>query len=199
MVNLGVRWRWVLPVCQVMLAGTLTYTARLQRQVLLAEEQVRETARLPKPGEVPILGWQLIIWDYVPVSAQVLVAIDFPGFVLLAPIALFDAELTPSALFSRGFGLASVFLFWWWVGRWLDFRPAPMLRNRVIRIATASAGLLASMGLGVAIASAFWRHDPVAPLGRLGAAAWCLVGIVVCATALKRSLLPRPRVSQSSS
>ena len=182
----------MLPICQVMLAGTLIYTARLEKQILLAEEQMRGAARLPKPGEVLCSGWQPIIWDYVPLSAQVLVAIDFPAFVLVAPIALFDAELTPSALFSRGFGLASVFLFWWCVGRWLDFRPAPMFKNRAIRIGTVSAGLLALMGLGVAIASSFWRHDPVAPLGRLGAAVWCLVGIVVCATTLKRSLLPRP-------
>ena len=193
MVNLRVRWRYILPICQVVLAGTLVYTARLEKQVFLAQGQVREAARARArmPGE-ETPGWQPIsVWDYVPRSTQVLVAVDFPAFVLVAPLILLDARLKPQVIFSQGFGLASVFLFWWCRGRWLDFRPAPMFKNRAIRIAIVSAGLLASMGFGVAVWRSCWSEDPVAPLARLGVAAWCLVGVVVCATTLKRSLLPR--------
>jgi hypothetical protein len=192
MVNLRVRWRYVLPICQVLLAGTLIYTARLERQVLLAEGEIREAARsrVQMPGEETV-GWQPVIWDYHPLSAQALMAIDFPAFVPFAPLAMFDVQLAPHALFYPGAGLACVFLFWWWVGRWLDFRPKPMFTRRAIRIPIVSVGLLVSMGLGAAIWSSYWSHSPVAPVGRLGVAVWCLVGIVVCATTLKRSLLPR--------
>jgi hypothetical protein len=193
MVNHRVRWRYVLPISQVLLAGTLIYTARLEKQVFVAEGQVREAARAraQMPGE-ETPGWQPIsAWDYVPRSTQVLVAVDLPAFVPFAPLALFDVQPTPHAFFYPAVGLACVFLFWWCVGRWLDFRPAPVFKNRAIRIAIVSAGLLASMGFGVAVWRSYWSEDPVAPLARLGAAAWCLVGIVVCATTLKRSLLPR--------
>ncbi len=126
-----------------------------------------------------------------PRSTEVLVAIDLPAFVPFAPLAMFDVQLAPHALFYPGAGLACVFLFWWCVGRWLDFRPKPMFTRRAIRIPIVSVGLLVSMGFGAAIWSSYWSHSPVAPVGRLGAAVWCLVGIVVCVTTLKRSFLPR--------
>jgi hypothetical protein len=188
MANRGVRWRWVLPVCQVILAAALFYTAGLEKQVVFAESEVRDAARSPKPGEELTLGWQPVIWGYVPRSNQILTAIEFPVILAGAPLALLTGNQN---VFYRALILVGVFLFWWWVGRWLDFRPAPMFKNRAIRIVIVSAGLLASMGLGVAIASSYWRHSFVYQAERLGAAAWCLVGIVVCATTLKRSLLPR--------
>jgi len=66
-----------------------------------------------------------------------------------------------------------------------------MFKNRTIKIPIVSVGLLASMGFGVVVWRSYWSEYPVAPLALLGVAVWCLVGIVVCATTLKRSLLSR--------
>ena len=181
-----VRWRWVLPVCQVLLAVALTYTGKLEERTHLAQMQERAAAAVPPPGEIPFIP-MADGWGYVPVSAQIVVAIDFPVGIAFSPLLLFDVK-APDSLFLC-VGLAGVFPFWWWTGRWIDLRPMQIIKRRAARIAIASIGLLASAGLGAYTAFSYWGHSPLAHLGIM---IWCLFGISLFVRMLirKRTIPP---------
>lgn len=180
MVASRVRWQWVLPICQVLLAAALVYTGKLEERSRLAQMQERAAAVVPPPGSLVFIS-ETDGWGYVPVSAQIVVAVDFPIGIVFSPFLLLDVR-APDSLVSC-VGLAGVFIFWWWTGRWIDLRPKQIIKRRPARIAVASIGLPASAGLGAYTAFSYWGHSPLAHLGIM---IWCLFGIILFVRMLSR-------------
>jgi hypothetical protein len=126
MTSSRIRWRWVLPICQVILGAGLVYTATLEERTYRAQIQERAAAAIPKPGSLSFIP-DTAGWGYVPISAQVVMAINFPVGVVFSPLFFIAAGSDSLVL---GVGLAGVLAFWWWVGRWIDLRPKKLIHRR---------------------------------------------------------------------
>jgi hypothetical protein len=176
-----VRWRWVLPICQVLLAIGLVYMGSLEERTLRARAEERAAAILPERGAISFEPLTQS-WGYVPLNDQIFIAIDFPVVLAVAPLKLIDLK---SKLVGRVVKLTGVFLLWWWVGSGLDFRGKKSSDRRVAKAAIAILGLLISIGLGAAVIFSYWGHTP---LGHFGGLLWCIYGAVFFANALRRNL-----------
>jgi hypothetical protein len=167
----------VLPICQVLLAVGLVCAAIFQDRVQRAETQLRATAAIPQAGDLSFLP-ETSCYAPIPLTAQAVFAIDFPVLLTFSPLILLGVK---SAVYYLGLSLVGVFIFWWWVGRWIDLRPKQMIQHRPARIAVDYIGLLASIGLAAYTLHYHWGQSELAHLGIL---LWCLFGIVIFAKML---------------
>jgi hypothetical protein len=144
-----VRWRLVLPLIQVLLAGALLPLGALQKQTYLTEMNAMN------------------VWDYIPWAHGMLFMIDMPALVLALPFAL----VVEGGTYDRwAIFLLCVGLFWHWMGLGIDRRRGwsfPSLSDRFpARAATAAnvVCLLVSVAAAAFYVRSFFRSAIGPPL-----------------------------------
>jgi hypothetical protein len=183
-----IRWRWVLPICQVLLAIALLYTGTLDEKIDRSRMEEQAAAVLPEPDSIsfePIGSW-----GYVPLSTQIAFAINFPATLALIPLKFLDLKLK---LVNAAISLVVVFVFWWWVGRCVDVRSWPGFEWHPARITAGATGLLLSSLVGTTALLSYWGHTPVA---HIGAVLWSLFGAVFFLRMLRRAV--RAKISRQN-
>lgn len=136
-------WRWVLPFGQLFLALFLLRLGTIQEEGYLDHFRSQRGVRV---GD----SIQLVMpsWDYMAPARELLCIIDFPALVILAPTR--EHVVILNSIISEVAFLFSVVLFWYWIGRKIDFQMAT-IGNRAR--STRVSGSLATNLTGISAAA----------------------------------------------
>jgi hypothetical protein len=172
-----VRWRWFLPLVQLLFASfSLIYGPHQYKQISLARGVF---------GDNNVLDYSLQN-DPSPIE-RASYAINFPALVLDYPLRDEHRELftygndyTFVAVDPREIGFfLGIAIFWYWAGSKLDHRlghGSMLVHSRGLRTATRACGLLFGVLIGAyafEIVVRDWQLRPERPIGVCGIA-WAL-------------------------
>lgn len=139
-----VRWRWILPLMQVVLAGVLLYWGMMQYRA-----KVGHGPTVTLDMENSTVSWDVpAVWDYIPPAHILLMCVNLPALVLASPLPAIAPE---NHLLHRTVLLIVVFLFWRWIGSRLDQRTG----NLPQRVGLPSRVRVGAWILGIVAAAAF--------------------------------------------
>lgn len=164
-----IRWRYILPPVNAVLASALTRIAIQQRADYLAKTNAVE------------------VWDYVPPAAQIAHMINFPAFFAWSVVH----HLRQLGKLEETVGyLLFVMVLWYLVGFWADNRTASVPRKQsrlsfdIVRYVCGTVLFLAVGAFGVA-------NLMLHPILGLAGLLWCAFLLWSVASALRRRIKVR--------
>ncbi len=160
----NVRWRVLLPACQCVLALVLIVLGRTASAAYGRDFRVTGSHSYDLPS-----------WDYVPMTTQIVLGLNFPALIVSSPIEYFN-RYTPTIWITAY--LICVCGLWYWIGRGIDQckNVQGIERGRSIsqRVACGILAVACGFPACLLIISLLRGHRPVTNLAGL---VWSLFGV----------------------